>query len=85
MFLLVSVRHVGAHPGEHQQGVSISAEISVFVELCVINNASSSEESISFQNWGLYWAEWLNSLGYKEYRFAVLQALHVLISLLELF
>ena len=23
MFLLVSVRHVGAHPGEHQRGVSI--------------------------------------------------------------
>ena len=23
MFLLVSVRHVGAHPGEHQQGVFI--------------------------------------------------------------
>ena len=58
---------------------SISAEISVFVELCVINNASSSEESISFQNWGLYWAEWLNSLGFKEQRFAVLHALHVLI------
>ena len=64
---------------------SISAEIAVFVELCVINNASSSEESIFFQNWGLYWAEWLNSLGYKEYKFAVLHALHVLISLLELF
>ena len=23
MFLLVSVRHIGAHPGEHQHGVSI--------------------------------------------------------------
>ena len=62
---------------------SISAEISVFVELCVINNASSSEESIFFQNRGLYWAEWLNSLGYKEYKFTVLHFLHVLISLLE--
>ena len=64
---------------------SISAEISVFVEFCVINNASFSQESISFQSWGLYWAERLNSLAYKEYRFAVLHALHVLISLLELF
>jgi len=27
MFLLVSVRHVGAHPGEHQQGVSIQISI----------------------------------------------------------
>ena len=28
MFLLVSVRHVGAHPGEHQHGVSIQISIS---------------------------------------------------------
>ena len=27
MFLLVSVRHVGAHPGEHQHGVSIQISI----------------------------------------------------------
>ena len=27
MFLLVSVRHVGAHPGEHQHGVSIQMSI----------------------------------------------------------
>ena len=27
MFLLVSVRHVGAHPGEHQHGVSIEISI----------------------------------------------------------
>ena len=29
MFLLVSVRHVGAHPGEHQYGVSIQISISL--------------------------------------------------------
>ena len=29
MFLLVSVRHVGAHLGEHQHGVSI--QISIYV------------------------------------------------------
>ena len=27
MFLLVSVRHVGAHPDEHQHGVSIQSSI----------------------------------------------------------
>ena len=63
----------------------ISAEISVFVELRMINNASSSEESIVLQNWDLQLVEWLNSLGYKVCKFAVLHALHMLISLLELF
>ena len=65
----------------------ISAEISVFVELRMINNASSSEESIVLQNWDLQLVEWLNSLGYKVKvcKFAVLHALHVLILLLELF
>ena len=29
MFLLVSVRHVGAHPAEHQHGVSIQVSISL--------------------------------------------------------
>ena len=29
MFLLVSVRHVGAHSGEHQHGVSIQISISL--------------------------------------------------------
>ena len=29
MFLLVSVRHVGAHPGEHQHGISIQISISL--------------------------------------------------------
>ena len=29
MFPLVSVRHVGAHPGEHQHGVSIQISISL--------------------------------------------------------
>ena len=29
MFLLVSVRHVGAHPGEHQHGVSIQISLSL--------------------------------------------------------
>ena len=32
---------------------SISAEISAFVELCVINNPSSSDESIVFLNPGI--------------------------------
>ena len=63
----------------------ISAEISVFVELCMINNASFSKESIVLQNWDLHLVEWLNSLGYKVCKFAVLHALDVLISLLELF
>lgn len=63
----------------------ISAEISVFVELCMINNTSSSEESIVLQNWDLHLVEWLNSLGHKVCKFAVLHALDVLISLLELF
>ena len=63
----------------------ISAEISVFVELRMINDASSSEESIVLQNWDLQLVEWLNSLGYKVCKFAVLHGLHVLISLLELF
>ena len=30
MFLLVSVRHVGAHPDEHQNGVSIQISINKF-------------------------------------------------------
>ena len=46
----------------------------VFVELCVINNASSCKESIVFQNWGLHWIEWLNSLGYKVCKFADFRA-----------
>ena len=29
MFLLVSVRHVGAHPDEHQHGVSIQISINL--------------------------------------------------------
>ena len=29
MFLLISVRHVGAHPGEHQHDVSIQISISL--------------------------------------------------------
>ena len=29
MFLLVSVRHVGAHPGERQHGVSIQSSINL--------------------------------------------------------
>ena len=29
MFLLVSVRHVGAHPGGHQHGVSIQISINL--------------------------------------------------------
>jgi len=29
MFLLVSVRHVGAHPDEHQHGVSIQSSINL--------------------------------------------------------
>ena len=41
MFLLVSVRNVGAHPGEHQHGVSIQISISLgktFLRLSRIRN-----------------------------------------------
>ena len=41
MFLLVSVRHVGAHPGEHQHGVSIQISISLgktFLRISRIRN-----------------------------------------------
>ena len=64
---------------------SISAEISLFVELCVINNPSSSNESIVFLNPGSHWIKRLNSLAYKVCKFEVLHALHELIPLLELF
>ena len=41
MFLLVSVRHVGTHPGEHQHGVSIQISISLgktFLQISRIRN-----------------------------------------------
>ena len=41
MFLLVSIRHVGAHPGEHQHGVSIQISISLgktFLRISRIQN-----------------------------------------------
>ena len=41
MFLLVSVRHVGAHPAEHQHGVSIQISISLgktFLRISRIQN-----------------------------------------------
>ena len=41
MFLLVSVRHVGAHPGEYQHGVSIQVSISLgktFLRISRIGN-----------------------------------------------
>ena len=41
MFLLVSLRHVGAHPGEHQHGVSIQISISLgktFLRISRIRN-----------------------------------------------
>ena len=41
MFLLVSVRHVGAHPGEHQHGVSIQISINLgktFLRISRIGN-----------------------------------------------
>ena len=41
MFLLLSVRHVGAHPGEHQHGVSIQISISLgktFLRISRIRN-----------------------------------------------
>ena len=41
MFLLVSVRHVGAHPGEHQHGVSIQISINLgktFLRISRIRN-----------------------------------------------
>ena len=43
MFLLVSVRHVGAHPGEHQHGVSIQISINLgktFLRISRIRNIS---------------------------------------------
>ena len=46
MFLLVSVRHVGAHPGEHQHGVSIQISISLgktFFRISRIRNIYSSD------------------------------------------
>ena len=64
---------------------SISAEISPFVELCVVNNPSFSDESIVFLNPGSHWIKWQNSLAYKVCKFAVLHALHEVIPLLELF
>ena len=63
----------------------ISAEISAFVELCVINNPSSSHESIVFLNPGSHEVKWLTSLAYKVCKFEVLHALHELIPSLELF
>ena len=41
MFLLVSVRHIGAHPGEHQHGVSIQISINLaktFLRISRIRN-----------------------------------------------
>ena len=41
MFLFVSVRHVGAHPGEHQHGISIQISISLgktFLRISRIRN-----------------------------------------------
>ena len=41
MFLLLSVRHVGAHPGEHQHGVSIQISINLgktFLRISRIRN-----------------------------------------------
>ena len=64
---------------------SISAEISPFVELCVINVPSSSDEPIVFLNPGSHWVKWLNSLAYKVCKFAVLHALHELIPSLDCF
>ena len=46
MFLLVSVRHVGAHPGEHQHGVSLQISISLgktFLRISRIRNIYSSD------------------------------------------
>ena len=44
MFLMVSVLHVGAHPGEHQHGVSIQISISLgktFLRISRIRKNSS--------------------------------------------
>ena len=41
MFLLVPIRHVGAHPGEHQHGVSIQISVSLgktFLRISRIRN-----------------------------------------------
>ena len=70
----------------HTTLLSLSAEISAFQELCVMNNPSSSDESIVFLNPGSHhWVKWLNSLAYKVCKFALLHALHELIPSLELF
>ena len=43
MFLLVSVRHVEAHPGEHQHGVSIQISISLGVSSDISYTKYSSD------------------------------------------
>ena len=51
MFLLVSVRHVGAHPGEHQHGVSIQIFISLgktFLRISRIRNIPMYMYLLSF-------------------------------------
>ena len=64
MFLLVSVRHVGAHPGEHQHGVSIQISISLgktFLRISRMRNIPltwtlglSTFTSFHFPDSGLY-------------------------------
>ena len=52
MFLLVSVRHVGAHPGEYQHGVSIQTSINLGKTFLRIRNFLPYTEHSSALNLG---------------------------------
>ena len=57
MFLLVSVRHVGAHPAEHQHGVSIQISTSLgktFLRVSRIRNIPLTCTSFHFKDSGRY-------------------------------
>ena len=51
MFLLVSVRHVGAHPGGHQHGVSIQISINLgktFLRISRIRNIPPPDPTLLY-------------------------------------
>ena len=50
MFLLVSVRHVGAHPDELQHGVSIQSSINLGKTFPRISRSTSSYTNYSFDS-----------------------------------
>ena len=54
MFLLVSVCHVGAHPGEHQHGVSIQISISLGKTFLQIPRIRNIPPTFHFPDSGLY-------------------------------